>query len=169
MAVHILGVSNILTDSLSRGVLLSPSKWSLSARITQTIVLKLRIYHMIDLSAIWASKPLSWLVILKSIWLVILKSILLQILGSQGAIRAINALSIPWTDRMAYAFLPISLLFKVIEKIHRKRCVAILIAPFWPNQPWFSNVEGVIDTQTITVTHDTGGTEVSGSSESTIS
>ena len=50
MAVHILGVSNILTDSLSRGVLLSPSKWSLSARITQTIFHKLRIYPIYDRS-----------------------------------------------------------------------------------------------------------------------
>ena len=37
----------------------------------------------------------------------------------------------------AYAFPPISILPTVIGKVERDECKILLIAPFWPRQPWF--------------------------------
>ena len=43
---------------------------------------------------------------------------------------AIDALSISWNRMTAYAFPPISLIYKVIQKIQEEDCVIILVAPF---------------------------------------
>ena len=51
---------------------------------------------------------------------------------------AVDALSLPWSNLDVYAFPPVSLLSQVTSKLvnqgfHRM----ILIAPGWPNMPWF--------------------------------
>ena len=51
---------------------------------------------------------------------------------------AVDALSLPWEDLDAYAFPPAAILGKVVEKLHDSPCKRIiLIAPGWPNMPWF--------------------------------
>ena len=51
---------------------------------------------------------------------------------------AIDALSLPWRNLDAYAFPPVSLLNQVISKVRDQGCRRmILIAPGWPNMPWF--------------------------------
>ena len=51
---------------------------------------------------------------------------------------AVDALSLPWENLNAYAFPPVSLLTKVISKVMDQGCRRmILIAPGWPNMPWF--------------------------------
>ena len=51
---------------------------------------------------------------------------------------AVDALSLPWEDLDAYAFPPAAILGKVVEKLQDSRCKRIiLIAPGWPNMPWF--------------------------------
>jgi hypothetical protein len=50
---------------------------------------------------------------------------------------AIDALSIDWTGMTAYAFPPVSLLPRVVEKIAREDCRILLVAPFWPKHLWF--------------------------------
>ena len=51
---------------------------------------------------------------------------------------AVDALSLPWTELDAYAFPPVSLLPKVISKmVDQGFLKMILIAPGWPNMPWF--------------------------------
>ena len=50
----------------------------------------------------------------------------------------VDALGLPWEDLDAYAFPPAAILGKVVEKLQdspSKRI--ILIAPGWPNMPWF--------------------------------
>ena len=51
---------------------------------------------------------------------------------------AVDALTVPWEDLDMYAFPPVSLRGKVISKLsdHQSKRV-ILIAPGWPNMPWF--------------------------------
>ena len=50
----------------------------------------------------------------------------------------VDGLSLPWENLDAYAFPPISLLTKVISKVMHQGCHRmILIAPGWPNMPWF--------------------------------
>ena len=51
---------------------------------------------------------------------------------------AVDALTLPWEDLDAYAFPPTALLGKVVEKLQDSPCKRlILIAPGWPNMPWF--------------------------------
>ena len=51
---------------------------------------------------------------------------------------AVDALSLPWEDLDAYDFPPAAILGKVVEKLQDSPCRrVILIAPGWPNMPWF--------------------------------
>ena len=48
-----------------------------------------------------------------------------------------SALSVQWDGLLAYAFPPISLVSRSLTKIEQEDCRVLLIAPFWPRQPWF--------------------------------
>ena len=51
---------------------------------------------------------------------------------------AMDALTLTWEDLDAYAFPPTTILSKVVEKLQGSPCrKLILIAPGWPNMPWF--------------------------------
>ena len=51
---------------------------------------------------------------------------------------AVDALSLPWEDLDTCAFPPVAILGKVVEKLQDHPCHRIiLIAPGWPNMPWF--------------------------------
>ena len=51
---------------------------------------------------------------------------------------AVYALSRPWLDLKAYTFPPSAILGKVVERLQDSPCKRIiLIAPGWPNMPWF--------------------------------
>ena len=50
----------------------------------------------------------------------------------------VDALSLSWENLDPYAFPPAAILGKVVEKLQDYRCNRIiLIAPGWPNMPWF--------------------------------
>ena len=49
----------------------------------------------------------------------------------------IDALNIDWTGLTAYAYPPMALLHRVIQKLRQCNCLIILIAPGWPGMPWF--------------------------------
>ena len=49
-----------------------------------------------------------------------------------------DALSLSWEDLDPYAFQPAAILGKVVEKLQDYPCNRIiLVAPGWPNMPWF--------------------------------
>ena len=51
---------------------------------------------------------------------------------------AVDLLSLPWEDLDVYAFPPAAILSRVVEKLQDCPCNRIiLIAPGWPNMPWF--------------------------------
>ena len=50
---------------------------------------------------------------------------------------AIDALSINWNFLHAYAFPPTILIPSVLAKIRQCQCSIVLIAPLWPQCPWF--------------------------------
>ena len=51
---------------------------------------------------------------------------------------AVDALTLTWAYLDAYAFPPTAILGKVVEKLQGSPCKRlILIAPGWPNMPWF--------------------------------
>ena len=51
---------------------------------------------------------------------------------------AINAFTIAWDFNLLYLFPPFSILQQVLQKLRRERAEAILVAPQWPTQAWFS-------------------------------
>lgn len=50
---------------------------------------------------------------------------------------ATDSLSLNWSGLFGYAFPPISLLPRVLQKIKQESCKIILVAPLWPRQAWF--------------------------------
>lgn len=50
---------------------------------------------------------------------------------------AVDAFTVPWQDRMFYAFPPFALILKTIQKIINDKAEGIIVVPFWPTQPWF--------------------------------
>ena len=122
-AVHIPGTENTLADNLSRGVSLSPTEWSLTRTVFQELLLK-RTFPTVDLFSTRKNKQLP-------VYCTRYHDI--QAL-------AVDALSISWEGIAAYAFPPISLINRVVQKISEEECTILLIAPLWPRQHWFQNL-----------------------------
>jgi hypothetical protein len=117
-AIHIPGKTNILADELSRGW--TPTEWSLAPHIAQTIFAK-TFYPTIDLFATRHNKQLP----------------VYCTRSNDLYAYAVDALTIDWSGMTAYAFPPVSLLPRVVEKIGREDCRVLLIAPYWPKHLWF--------------------------------
>ena len=49
----------------------------------------------------------------------------------------IDALNISWEGLDGYAFCPVVLIPKVIQKMNTYRCKMIVVAPGWPRMHWF--------------------------------
>ena len=120
-AQHIPGRLNVVSDKLSRLGQTIQTEWSLLPEVFKTICSR---WHQpqIDLFATRFNNKLSLFV-----------SPVPDPLAT-----AVDALSLPWEDLDAYAFPPSAILGKVVEKLQDSPCKRIiLIAPGWPNMPWF--------------------------------
>ena len=54
---------------------------------------------------------------------------------------AVDALSQDWQGRSMYMFPPFPLLSKVVQKLRSTQAAeVILVAPWWPSQPWFPHL-----------------------------
>ena len=61
--------------------------------------------------------------------------------GQEPLVLAIDTLSQDWQGRSMYMFPPFPLLNKVIQKLRTTQTgEVILIAPWWPSQPWFPHL-----------------------------
>lgn len=49
----------------------------------------------------------------------------------------VDAFTISWADINFYAFPPFSLITRVLRKIISDRAEGVVVAPFWPGQPWY--------------------------------
>lgn len=118
-AAHIAGVQNTLADKLSR-IQVKPTEWSLHIAVVQTIF-NLWGSPTIDLFATNQNRKApvfcSW--------------------RPDHRAFALDALSISWENLKAYAYPPLSLIPKVLSHMQNYQCEVILIAPFWPRQPWY--------------------------------
>ena len=120
-ARHIPGHLNVIADKLSRLNQVIQTEWSLLPEVFAQIC---RRWHRpsVDLFATRFNHKLPRFV---------------SPVPDQSA-WGVDALSLPWEDLDAYAFPPTALLHQVVTKLldHGFRRL-ILIAPGWPNMPWF--------------------------------
>ena len=120
-AAHIPGEENIVADFLSRGKYL-PTEWVLNRAVFRTIYRVFSPPPEIDLFASALNFRLPK-----------------YCSRCPGMLRRgkIDALSFPWTGLRLYAFPPFSLLPRILDKLAQDEADLLLVAPFWPQRPWF--------------------------------
>lgn len=52
----------------------------------------------------------------------------------------VDAFSISWKKQFFYAFPPFSLIARCLQKIAMEEAEGLMIVPFWPTQPWYSQL-----------------------------
>ena len=121
-AAHLAGSSNSLADLLSRKRI-SPIEWSLNKGVVEHIFSKLG-RPLIDLFASDSNFQLptycSW--------------------SPSESAWAIDARSVSWRGLDCYAYPPISLIPRILEKLEEEGARLLLIAPNWPRRPWFPRI-----------------------------
>ena len=61
---------------------------------------------------------------------------------------AADAMSISWDRTSAYAFPPIAMIPRVLDKLSRSsQCKLMLIAPHWPRQLWFPRLMSLMSAE----------------------
>ena len=118
-ASHLAGKLNVHADALSRGKL-DENEWELS-QIWADHVFQLFHRPYVDLFATADNSKLP--------------SFCSRFHHPQA--WAIDALSLDWNNLSSYAFPPFRLVLTTLLKFRQSRGEMILIAPCWPNQPWF--------------------------------
>jgi hypothetical protein len=56
----------------------------------------------------------------------------------------VDALAQTWTEELAYAFPPFSLIGVVLQKIKRDQAQVIMVVPVWPTKSWFTVLLGML-------------------------
>ena len=119
-ASHIPGEENLLADFLSRGKFL-PSEWMLNVQVFRRICLYLSPPPVVDLFA--------------SLLNFQLPKYCSRVQDPQA--WRVDAMSVQWSGLRLYAFPPFSMIPLVLEKIVKDGAEVALIAPYWPQRPWF--------------------------------
>lgn len=119
-ARHVAGSANVMADLLSRPEAIIQTEWTLDQGVLE------RVWEgwekpLVDLFATKFSKRLP---------------IYVSPVEDPEAWK-IDAMEIDWRGLQAYAFPPLSLIGKVVEKARRERPHLILVAPYWPAKAWF--------------------------------
>ena len=119
-ARHIQGCLNVIANSLSRKDKIIQTEWSLHPQIFSLIC---KVWHtpMVDMFATNLNHKLP---------------IYVSPVPDANAMN-IDALNISWEGLDGYAFCPVALIPKVIQKMNTYRCRMIVVAPGWPRMHWF--------------------------------
>ena len=127
LAKHIPGRFNTLADRMSRMDKPISTEWSLNQEIANKIF-QIMDFQSIDLFATRLNHRLPLYV---------------SPIPDQKAL-SIDAISMDWNRIHAYAFPPFHLIQTVINKIRISQCKIVLIAPLWPDRPWFPELLGLL-------------------------
>jgi hypothetical protein len=131
-AVYIPGVENVHADSLSRerdltegplGYRVDQREWSLEPEVLQAVFVRLG-EPQIDLFASRSNAKLRLFCALHA---------------NQGEM-VVDGLSFSWRNVFGYAFPPPVLIPRVLDKLIRDQATLVLIAPAWPDRPWYSTL-----------------------------
>ena len=122
-AKYVSGKLNILADALSRAHMILPTEWTVVHRVLEPIWVAW-FKPQIDLFATRFSRRLPLFVS--------------PVPDPQA--WAVDALSLPWTNLLGYAFPLFPILGKVIRKASIERATLILVAPKWEGQPWYPDL-----------------------------
>jgi hypothetical protein len=120
-AVHVPGILNLAADFLSRQKLRS-GEWMLNR---QTVALIWEVFGKAEVD-LFASQESSQC----PLWFSL----------SPPAPLGIDAFAHPWPMQKLYAFPPIKLIQAVLSRVRESGVRLLLVAPFWPSQPWFSEL-----------------------------
>ena len=117
---HIPGKENTLADAESRKSR-KETEWTLDKGIFHEATKKIHVEPQIDLFASRLNYQLKPFVAYQP----------------DPEAMAINAFSISWKPYIFYAFLPFSIIPKVLQKIQAEEATGLLVVPCWPTQPWW--------------------------------
>ena len=120
---HIAGKHNVLADNLSRFGRAVLSEWSLNKSVANTIFATWE-FPSVDL---FASRLNAKLPLFVSLF-------------PDHRAWALDAFSFSWDRLVAYAFPPFNLLPQVLAKVRTSAVKLILVAPWWPQRAWFSDL-----------------------------
>jgi hypothetical protein len=59
----------------------------------------------------------------------------------QGTACALDAFTVDWTGETPYAFPPVQLVPEVLLRLRESRITAVVVAPNWPGQAWWSTLK----------------------------
>ena len=119
-ARHIPGCLNVMANLLSRSNQVQSTEWSLHPQVFKQTCLKWFTPH-VDLFATRLNHKVP---------------LYISPVPDQNA-WVIDALNINWSGLTAYAYPPMTLLHRVIQKVRQSNCLIIVISPGWPGMPWF--------------------------------
>ena len=123
-ARHIPGCLNMIADHLSRPNQPIPTEWSLHPEIVECIF------------KVWGTPEVDMFATLSNPHLPRFMSPI-----PEPRALAVDALSQDWQGRSMYMFPPFPLLNKVMLKLRSTQVAeVILVAPWWPSQPWFPHL-----------------------------
>jgi hypothetical protein len=122
-ACHIPGVQNVVTDAPSR--LERTGDYEIRLDVYQHAIATLQVRPTVDLfAANHNSKCPTFVALSKS--------------TAQGA-AAIDAFELrTWNEGLPYAFPPVQVIGRCLQRITEERTTAVVVVPKWPGQPWWS-------------------------------
>jgi hypothetical protein len=121
-AVHLAGTDNGLADLLSRKHV-SPLEWQLDRGVVKELFGHLG-RPLVDLFASSENAQLPTF----CTW------------RQETEALATDALSISWRGIIAYAYPPMALLLRILNKVEEDKCKILLIAPVWPRRHWYARL-----------------------------